>query len=345
MFKKSFDVITIGGAVRDLSFWSKAGRFFNTPQDLTAQRYLAFEYGAKIGIDDAVITYGGGAANTATAFSKLGLKTAILTRVGGDSDGESVLLNLNKNKINTSLVQKDKEIASGFSFILSTDKKERDHIVFAFRGAGENLDLPLNLLKGINCKWFYITSLSGESWKKVLSNAFDIAKQKRIKIAWNPGLKQLQAGKRVIEKLIRQTEVLILNKDEAIELALSGVSFGRKTPTHLNKPLYLLNIIKEWGPKIVVITDGKKGAYAYEGKKIIKVLPLNKKVVDTTGVGDAFGSGFVSSLIYKAGDIKEALRWANINSNTVITKHGAQGGIVSKDQMHDLLKKTKIIFK
>ncbi|MBU1164743.1 carbohydrate kinase family protein [Patescibacteria group bacterium] len=345
MFKKSFDVITIGGVVRDLSFWSKAGRFFNTPQDLTAQKYLAFEYGAKVGIDEAFITFGGGASNSATTFAKLGLKTAVLTRVGDDTDGESIIDNLSQNKVNTSLVQKDKQKPSGFSFILSTDKKERDHVVFAFRGASENIEIDHNTLKGISSQWFYITSLRGEGWKKLLTNAFSIAREKRIKIAWNPGSTQLQAGKKVLEKLIKQTEVLILNKDEAIELALSGLSFGRKTPTHLNKPLYLLNILKDWGPKIVVITDGKKGAYAYEGKKIIKVLPLNRKVVDTTGVGDAFGSGFITSLIYKPGDIKEALRWANLNSNTVVTQPGAQGGILTKNQMHTLLKKTKIILR
>jgi len=268
MFKKSFDVVTIGGVVRDLSFWTKSGKFFNTPQNLTAQRYLAFEYGAKIKIDEAFLSFGGGAGNTAITFSKLGLKTAVLSRVGNDRDAKMIAENLTKKKINTSLLQFDKKRPSGFSFIVSTDKKEKDHIAFVFRGSNNFLDFPVTKFKSLKSKWFYITSLSGDGWKKTLFNSFKHAKENNVKIAWNPGSRQLQAGKKSLENFLKQTELLILNKDEAIELVLSGLSFGRKTPTHLNKPLYLLNIIKDWGPKIVVITDGKKGACAYAGKKI-----------------------------------------------------------------------------
>lgn len=345
MFKKSFDVVTIGGAVRDISFWSKAGRIFNTPQNLTAQRFLAFEYGAKIGVDDAFCSLGGGASNSAVTFSRLGLKVAALVRVGQERDGKIIVENFDKQKVNTSLVQYDNNKSSGFSFIISTEKKEKDHIAFLFRGANENLKFPGGKFKYIRTGWFYITSLSGENWKRTLNEAYQWGKERKIKIAWNPGNKQLQAGKKSIEKLLKQTEVLILNKDEAIELVLSGLRFGRKTPTHLNKPLYLLNILKDWGPKIVVITEGRKGAYAYEGKKIIKILPLRKKVIDTTGVGDAFGSAFVAALIYQPGNIKEALKWGIVNSNSVITKLGAQGGIVTKSEMQRLTQKTNFKFR
>jgi len=345
MFKKSYDIITIGGAVRDFSCWSKSGRFFNTPQNLTAQKFLAFEYGAKINIEEAICSLGGGASNTAATFSKLGLKVAALVRLGDDRDAKIIIDNLDKQKVNTTLIQYDKEKSSGFSFIISTDKKEKDHVAFVFRGANENLEFIEKKFNNIRTRWFYITSLSGEIWKKTLNSAFSCAARNNVKVAWNPGLKQLQAGKKSLQNYIKQTEVLILNKDEAIELVLSGMTFGRKTPTHLNKPLYLLNIIKDWGPKIVVITDSKKGGYAYEGKKIVKILPLRKKVVDTTGVGDAFGSAFVASLIGQPNNIKEALKWGIINSNNVITKVGAQGGIVTKLEMEKKLQKTSFRFR
>ena len=70
MFKKNFDVISLGSALRDICFWSKAGKFFSTPQDLIAQRYLAFEYGAKVNIDEAHYSLGGGALNSSTTFSR-----------------------------------------------------------------------------------------------------------------------------------------------------------------------------------------------------------------------------------------------------------------------------------
>ncbi|RJR31311.1 carbohydrate kinase family protein [Candidatus Parcubacteria bacterium] len=344
MPKKEFDIISVGGAVRDFNFWSKSGKFLNTPENLTAQKLLAFEYGAKVNAEEIFCSIGGGASNTSASFVKLGLKTAALVRLGNDSDGKIIAENFKKHKVNDWLIQYDQKKISGISFILTTDKKEKDHVVFAFRGANENLEFPVQKFKKIRTKWIYITSLAGENWKKTLGQIFSWAQFNKVKVAWNPGIKQLQAGKKVLEKFLKLTNVIILNKDEAIELSLSGLKFGRKIPTHLNKPLYLLNILKEWGPKIVLITDGKRGAFCYDGKNIQHVKPLRKKIVDTTGVGDAFGAAFVSALIYHPGYVKEALRWGIINSNSVITQYGAQGGIVGKAEMLNRISKTKIIF-
>lgn len=333
MFK--FDIVTIGSAVKDVTFYTDQGRVILTPQNLTSQKMLAFEYGAKISAVDSFQGFGGGAANSAITFARLKYKTAIVACVGQDETGREIINNFKKEKINTNFIQQNPKKSTALSFIIATAKKEKEHIVFTDRGADEHLFYDPKITSKINTKWFYMTSLCGKACSKNLNEIFSFAKTKRIKIAWNPGGVQIQSGKRSLAPFLKQTNVLILNKDEAIELVLSGIKLGRKNPNHLNRPIYLLNILHEWGPKIILITDGKKGAYAYDGKKIYKAKILNTKVVDTTGVGDSFGSAFIAGLIDTRGQIQPSLRWGMINSGSVVAKVGAQNGIVTLKKLKD----------
>lgn len=333
-----FDIVTIGGAVRDITFYTDQGKIFATPQNLTAQRMLGFEYGAKISPTEVYLNLGGGAANSAVSLARLGFKTAIMTRVGKDEAGKEILTKLKKEKVDTKFIQFDSKKPTGFSFILSTDKKEREHIAFMYRGANNLFESSTKNFSQFYCRWFYLASLSGKDWLKNLKTIFNFAAKRNIKVAWNPGNLQLQAGKRILANFLKQTQVLILNKDEAIELVLSGIKLGRKNPNYLNRPLYLLNILREWGPKVIVITNGKNGAWAFEGKKIHQQKIIKVKVVDTTGVGDSFGSSFLAGLIVTKDDVAKALRWGMVNSASVITKIGAQNGLLTKAELLRRLK-------
>ncbi|MFA6410741.1 MAG: carbohydrate kinase family protein [Candidatus Buchananbacteria bacterium] len=330
----NFDVVTIGGAVRDVTFYTDKGKIFLTPENLTAQKMVAFEYGAKIEIKESFFTIGGGAANTATSFCRLGFKTAILTRLGDDEIGKEIEKNFKQEGINTDLIQRDKKLPTGFSLIVAVSKGEREHIAFTDRGANKFLTLKKSDLEKISTKWFYLTSMSGKNWLTNLKTVFAVAKKNKIKIVWNPGTLQLNAGKKTLANFLKETDVLLLNKDEAIELVLSGIKLGRKNPSFLNKPLYLLNILQEWGSKTVVVTNGKKGAWAYDGKHIYQQKIVRAKTLNTIGVGDAFGSGFVGGLIFEK-NINKALKWGMLNSGSVITKVGAQAGLLSRKKLLD----------
>lgn len=327
-----FDVVTIGSVVQDITFYTGAGKVIATPDNLTSQRMLAFEYGAKISASEAFYSLGGGGANTAVSLSRLGMSAASFARVGSDEIGKELVAKFKREKVNVSLIQKDKKNNSGFSFVVATDKKEKEHVVFTCRGANEHLEISKKEISKLKTKWVYITSLSGKNWLLNLKTLFAKVKSSNIKVMWNPGSIQLAAGKRVLQPFLEQTDILTFNKDEAIELVLSGMKLGRKNPNHLNRPVYLLNILREWGPKIVVITEGKKGAWAYDGNKMYRQNSIGKKTVDTTGVGDAFGSAFLAGYA-ETGLINEALRWGATNSGSVISKIGAQNGLLYKKEL------------
>jgi sugar/nucleoside kinase (ribokinase family) len=322
---KIYDAITIGGATRDIMFYTDEATVMPNPmKDATRQKLVCFEFGAKISIEGSYFTLGGGGNNAAVAFSRLGMKTATALAIGDDDNGQAVMENLKKNKVDTKFVQKIKNKKTGFSFILTLDK-EKERTIFLYRGANDELKFRAPSSE-IRAEWFYVSSLPGKNWQNILNKVL-----RRGRLAWNPGANQIKAGKKNLIKFMLRTEVLIVNKDEAIELILSDEKYQDKQADFLNQPKNLLLALKEWGPKIVVVTDGKNGAYVYDGQNInyLPVVKLGKDAVDLTGVGDAFGSSFVAGLEIYNGDIEKSLRLALVNSASVTTEIGAQNRLLT----------------
>jgi len=160
--KKKYQFITIGGATRDFMFYDPAAKFLFTPENLIRQKSLCFEYGAKIQVGKTYFTFGGGGANTAVNFSNLGFKTAALVALGDDENGQAVLTNFKKQGVDTRLIQIQPGKMTGFSFIL-TAGKEKEHVIFLYRGANNNLSCSLGNLKKLKTRWFYVTSLSNSN--------------------------------------------------------------------------------------------------------------------------------------------------------------------------------------
>ena len=316
---KNFDVVTIGGAARDITFYTKEGKLVAQMKDPLRQKLLGFEYGAKINIEKSFCTFGGGAANAAVALARLGLKTAAIARVGKDEDGRAVIANLVKNKIDTKFIQIDPAEKTGFSFIV-TFGPEVEHTAFLFRGANNNLKFETRNLK-LKTSWFYVASLSGEGWRGVLDS---VVAKKETRLAWNPGNKQLAAGLSGLKKYLAKTAIFFVNKDEAIELVASLPKYKKAGTAWLNQPKNLFSVLAEFCPGILVITDGGKGAYLSLRGKMHHQVSLSKKIVDTTGAGDAFCSSFLAGYINYRGDILKAAKLGATNSAYNLTGVGAQ---------------------
>lgn len=331
------DVLTIGGAVRDVIFHTDKAEIIKNPKNLLKQKLFAFEYGAKIYSQDAYFSLGGGAANTAASFSNLGLKVAILAKVGAEVDSQVIINGLKKQKIAINYLTRDKNTPSGFSFLV-VDKNTGEHTVFAYRGASDNLEVSPSQLNKINTNWYYLASLSGGNWSKVLEAIFNASVKKGIKIAWNPGSLQLAAGYKKLLKYMKQTTVLNLNKDEAVELVLSkNRNFKGDSINGLLREIY------SWGPETIIITNGRKGAHAFDGKKLYFQKALTNPPVDTTGAGDCFGSSFVTGLIKFDGNIQKALQLGAVHTSSVVNEMGSQNGLLKWPQALASMKKNKFI--
>lgn len=335
-----FDIITIGGATRDITFITDKGRIIETPENLTEQKLMGFEYGAKIKSEEVIFNFGGGACNTAATFQKLGLKVAVKCMVGKDDDGRAIIDNLKKIGIDTELIQVDEARRTGFSLIV-LDKKGADRIIFVHKGASEFLHLKKEDLVG-KSKWIYVTSLANQ-WKNSLDEIKNAVVEGGIKFAWNPGGAQLAGGTNNLKEYFKVTDMLILNKDEAIELVQGDESI-KLDYNQMNDPSVLAKHIKKWGPKIVVVTDGKSGAYVYGGGDQVLFAPgTDNRGVDATGAGDAFGSAMLGGYLI-TDKLDDALRFGILNSGNVVSEYGAQNGILDRAEVEKRLDSVKVSY-
>lgn len=325
----SHDIVTIGGAVEDITFYTPEARIIDNEQEVLCQRLIAFEYGAKMRVNAVKSTFGGGAANVAVGCARLGLRAACMCVVGNDERGERIIHNLANQKVDTSYIQTYHKEPSTFSFVIVGPGHE--HTIFSYNGAKSHLKITKASMQKLATKWIYVTSLSGK-WRDGLRAIF--THPDRYRIAWNPGHVQLTEGAALVRRYLRHTGVVILNKDEAAELVASDAAImkdKKKNAAYLNNVKNLLKALHSYGVSIAVITNGKKGADAYDGTAFYHADILSdKKRMDTTGIGDAFGAGFVSGLWAYGNDIDRSLQLAMHNAASVITKHGAQNGLLRK---------------
>lgn len=322
----NFDVITIGSATRDAIFKSKDFKNIES-KDFATGRALAMSLGSKIKIDEIYFTTGGAATNSAVTFARQGFKTSAIFRIGNDISGKTIKEEMNKEKINTSFTQTDKKIATGYSVILEEEKGERT--ILNYRGANDNLNnkqIPWNKFR---TKWIYLSSLSGDL--NILKGALNYRRKNSALIAWNPGGEDLKLGLNNLLPYLKNTDVFILNQEEASNLL--NISY-KETAVIFQKFDEIIN-------GIAVITRGPEGVMLADNKTIFESgVFKEKEIVDRTGAGDAFGSGFTAGLMnkkytpqkYNEETLKYALTLASANATSKVEHIGAKYGLLAKKE-------------
>jgi sugar/nucleoside kinase (ribokinase family) len=137
-----------------------------------------------------------------------------------------------------------------------------------------------------------------------------------MKICFNPGKGEL-AKTDQLKSLLEDVDVLLVNKQEA-EMIVYG---------EISEEL-LRQLVKY--VEVAIISDGPIGVLASDGKTIVRAgMYEDVKVVDRTGAGDAFGSGFLSQWS-QGRSLKDSIVFASANSTSVVTKIGAKDGLLHK---------------
>jgi sugar/nucleoside kinase (ribokinase family) len=320
---KSFEVVTFGSALKDIMFYSDEIEVLKNSKDVTKQKLMAVEYGAKMHINEVFVNYGGGALNVAVGLNNFGIRVAPMVNVGKDLVGKEIFSYLKGLGVKTSLMNVDHQRKTGFSLIL-TDKKTREHTIFTYKGASNFLEAKG--LRNFRTKWMYLSSLNSHDWALQVDK---IMRQTRrdVKIFWNPGSMQLEEHEKLVP-FLPFVEILMLNKDEAIELVKNEKP--RTTKAKLNDVKFLLNSIVKMGPQKIVITQGEKGVSAIDELGKYYYIPsqaVKKRIVDTVGAGDSFSSGLLAGMV-RYEDFHRALKLAVKNSSFVLYRIGAQNGLL-----------------
>lgn len=311
-----FDVITIGSAVRDVFARTRELKAIRDRRFAVGEA-ACFALGSKLNLDEVIFSVGGGAINTAVTFANQGYKVAAIATIGRDPEGEHIRDKSAECGIHCDLFSVDKDHATSFSFILSLPNGSRT--LFRYKGASWHLkesDIPWQALKA---KWLYVNHMAGES-HKVLLRLLKTAKEKKMRIAWNPGTTQFER-KKELHQLMNYADVFIVNQEEAS--LITGIPYQKKKEVFQK----LDNLVHG----LVIMTKGKEGVEVSDGKTLWSagVLPL-KKIVDRTGAGDAFGSGFVAALIKEPEDIEYAIQLASTNATGVLKEWGANQGLLMR---------------
>jgi len=310
------DVITMGDCMRDTFLFpsieemEKPVSHEKIQSDEKFEEFLVFGLGDKITISEVDFSFGGTAGNVAVGLAKQGYKTSIISAVG--SDGEELIDWLKKKNVSTENLKIYKNEKTSFSMIVSY-KGERT--IFVYHAFGPD---SFRLPEKLNTNWLYLGPMA-KGYERIFNSVTNQVIKNDLKVAINPGSVQIDAGAQSFGGLLKLISVIFLNRQEAQKLSgLSGVPAIKD----------IAKIINAAGPQIVVITDGKEGAYVYNATDFLKVGAYPGHRLDATGAGDAFASAFLGGLL-KDLTLRDCLKWGVVNSASVIEKVGAQEGLLS----------------
>jgi ribokinase len=325
MAEKQLDVLAVGDVVTD-AFIKLLDKEEKVEHEKDGSTWLAIPFGTKIPFDHAEVIEGvGNAANAAVALSRLGLNSGLVANIGDDDWGRGILSALNVNKVDTRFVHINPGKKSNYHYVLWY-KDERTILI-----KHEEYDYHWPRFRVIDIpRWIYFSSISEHAMEYHDQIAHWLEAHPTVKMAFQPGTFQIDAGVHRLKKIYERTEVLALNREEAVT-----VSGGDHDNFH-----DLFDKLHALGPKIVLITDGHAGAYASDGMNRFKmpIYPDPKPPYDRTGAGDSFASTFTAAIM-KGANLEGALLWAPVNSMSVVQKVGAQAGLLSEDEINHWLRK------
>jgi sugar/nucleoside kinase (ribokinase family) len=314
------DILAIGDVVND-AFIKLQDASVHCKIDDTACE-LCMSFGDKVPYQSVEEIFAvGNSANAAVSAARLGLQSALIAAVGNDSNGKKCLEVLAKNGVETGYIAISKEYPTNYHYVLWYDVDRTilvNHAPFTYK-IPELKQQP---------KWVYLSSL-GESAKDFHTDILDyLHLHPSIKLAFQPGTFQMKLGIEGLRGLYERADILVLNKEEAERIL-------KLPPTDIK---ILLTDLAALGPKIVLITDGIDGAYAYHHGDMY-FMPVYPHVpFERTGAGDSFASTIVSALAL-GKSIEEALMWAPINAMSVVQYVGAQRGLLNQTQLLAFLTK------
>lgn len=308
-------IVSIGAALQDVylidhdDFGTNSRGFFNQ-----------IELGTKVDIDKIKFSTGGGATNAATTFARYGHESIFMGCIANDPAGQAIINSLDDEGIDSSYVTYLNRLQTGYSVVLLAPNGERT--ILTCRGASAHFDaLNPDDLDTVYPDWIYVTTFRGDM--DSLDQIFTKAKSLGAKIMFNPGNLELQHTRKLLG-LLSDVDVLLVNKCEAQKIVEGKILTE------------LISKIKNYVPN-VIITDGNQGAIATDSKEVYRAgLYEDVKIKDSTGAGDAFGSGFLAA--YADGEsFKDSLLFASANSTSVVQHVGSKDGILSKNtKLHNM---------
>lgn len=279
-------------------------------------------FGEKIAVRGVEFAVGGNTGNNAVGLTRLGFATAMAGTMGDGWTDKEALETLKREGVDVSHVTIGQG-QTGFGVVINY---QEERTILSYYPEAISL-FPSDA--GLEAEWIYLTT-AGADFEQFYKSAVDWAIAHGTRIAFNPGTRQIRAGVERLKYAYEHAGVIFVNREEAAQLLNMTVEDVKGLMTGL----------KNLGAKIVVITDGPAGTYLYDGQNYLHMPIVEAPVVERTGAGDAFGSGFLGAVM-SGKTLEEALKWGTVNSASVLGYIGPQAGLLTKEKMEEWLKKAE----
>ena len=296
---------------------------------------LCVSFGDKIPYDFVeVVRAVGNSPNAAVSAARLGLESGLVTNLGDDQNGKECLEVLQKEKVDTSFVSVQKGKETNYHYVLWFES-DRTILIKHHEYARHFPDVSSAFFRSASISassnprasaspWMYLSSIGPNAEKYHDEIADELEKNSEIKLAFQPGTFQIALGQSRLARIYARTELIAVNKKEAGQIL-------KKESDDIKE---LISGLAKLGPKMILVTDGPKGAYLFDGAETFFMPPYPdpKPPYNRTGAGDAYASTLVAMLAIGKTP-QEALRYAPINSMSVVQKLGAQRGLLSQKEI------------
>ncbi|MBR2665828.1 MAG: carbohydrate kinase family protein [Methanobrevibacter sp.] len=255
-------------------------------------------------------TPGGSAANTMVGLSRLGCSTSIIGKIAEDDDGDLIEYNLAINGIYTNNLIYSETGATGKCLGFVDSNGER--CLYIDPGVNDEIRLdeinPLNIMR---CKIMHYTSFVGDSFNTQIE-LLDLLNKECI-LSFDPGMLYVQKGFDELKPILDRTDILLINESELRLLCNNNESSLKE----------LAIGFLDMGIETVVIKQGSKGVFAMNNNETCEVESYKCDVVDTTGAGDSFNSGFLYSYL-KGYDLEKSCQIGNWVASKAIEGFGME---------------------
>lgn len=291
-------------------------------KDASGKEWLCLPFGSKPPYERVdIVRSVGPAPNAAVSFSNLGIEPSLLAFLGDDEAGRLSVAHLRRSGVSVEDLSVANGMNSNYYYVLRYDA-ERTILV-------KNQDYNYQFKKPVKKPdWIYLGLLSDKSWQLHQELLEYLEENPKINFVLQPGTFHFKWGLEKMAPFYKRAKVVVMNLEEAAEVTGIKVAEVRQIAEKMGS----------LGPEISIITNGTKGSVVYTEGKLYKVpnYPDFMKPVDRTGAGDAFASAVVGALALGV-PLEEALLWGPINSASVVTKLGAQVGLLSAEDIKSYL--------
>ncbi len=296
-------------------------KLLNSPVDLLAVGEVLVDLISKeeadsfIEADNFERYFGGSPANIAMNLARFGKKSALISRVGYDGLGDYLIKRLEEAGVITDTISVDRD--NNTTVIMVTRSRKSPSFI-AYRGAEKFIDSDeIEEEDIIKSKIIHLSTfaLSAPESRRAIEKIINIARDQKKIISLDPNYRpQLWEGRgdgiEYIKNLLPKVDIIKPSLDDAEAL------FGRGDAESYIKSFH------DSGCRLVILTQGANGLVVSTGDKVKHFDSLATEVVDTTGAGDAFWSGFYIGVI-SGYSLELAVQLGNSVAAEVIKEVGA----------------------